>query len=445
MLEFQLSARASNSPVLSRFVGAQALLAAEAMDRFEGSLLGLAQNEHVGEMLSEHVSDDGFWPEPTSWKAAYRPYIVVGGVLQIPVKGILLSDFSFAVGSFATGYTYLRRALARGLDDPNVRGVAWLVDTGGGEVQECMDLCDYIFGARGKKPMRAFCEFAYSAGYAIASSVGPVIVTRTGGVGSIGVVTMHVDMSKALSDNGVKITLIDAPKGGHKTDTYPYKPLSAAGEARLQQRTDALYQIFVETAARNRGIGEQEVRATKALTYMVDQAIEVGLADKMGVVVDEVTAFAADLSTNEGNEDMSEAAKTYSQAQFDQAVAAARTEGHAAGVAEGKNDTETAVANAKAEGAKGERERIKAVTSLEEAKGREAQALAIAVNTDMSAEQAKTVLAVSPKATAAGGGRAGGAALGLAVETGGQPDASAGAMTPDEVAASINKQFGGKR
>jgi hypothetical protein len=46
---------------------------------------------------------------------AYRPYVVRDGVLRIPVKGVLLHDFPFAFGSWATGYTYIARALDRGL------------------------------------------------------------------------------------------------------------------------------------------------------------------------------------------------------------------------------------------------------------------------------------------------------------------------------------------
>jgi len=305
MPEFRLSTGAMNSPVLSRFAGVPSLLSAEALDRFEWSLAGLAGVPNIGEMLSEGAStEDGFWPAADHWMARYRPYVVVGGVLQIPVKGLLLADFSFAIGSYATGYTYLRRALERGLSDASVRGIAWLHDSGGGEVSENFDLCDYIYAARGVKPMRAFCEFSYSASYSLASAAGGILVTRTGGVGSIGVVTMHVDVSKALSDAGYKVTLVDAPKGGHKTDLYPYKPLNEDGRDHLQTRADALYDIFVKTVARNRGMSEGQVRATKALTYMAAPAMEAGLADGMGVIADGVTAFAAEFSTETGDEEM---------------------------------------------------------------------------------------------------------------------------------------------
>jgi len=444
MREFNLSSEATGSPLFSRFVNAPVMLAAEAIDRFEGALASLSGVDRLCDMLTETASEDGFWPEPGSWKAQYRPYVVVDGLLQIPVKGILLADFSFAVGSLATGYTYLRRALERGLSDQNVKGIAWLHDSGGGEVQECMDLCDFIYAQRGKKPMRAFCEFSYSASYALSSAADRVLVTRTGGVGSIGTVSMHVDISGALDAAGIKVTLIDAPKGGHKTDTYPHKRLNAAGEARLRERTEALYSIFVEAVARNRGMQEEDVRATKALTYMADEAQRVGLVDGTGVVVDAVTAFAGELNPVEGTEEMTDkTTKTFTQADVDQAVAAASTEAREVAAKE----KETAVASAKAEGIKegasAERERIKAITSLEEAKGRHAAALSLALTTDMSADAAKVTLAALPKETAPGA-RSADSPIGLALDPG-KPGGSAETLSPEEVAANINKQFGARQ
>lgn len=390
MPEHRVSAGLLGSPVLSRFAGVPSLVAGEALDRFEWSLAGLATVPKIGDMLSECASsDDGFWPAPEHWMARYRPYVVSGGILQIPVKGLLLADFSFAIGSYATGYTYLRRALERGLEDPGVRSIAWLHDSGGGEVSENFDLCDFIYASRTKKRMRAFCEFSYSASYSLATAAGPIHVTRTGGVGSVGVVTMHVDVSRALNDAGVKVTLVDAPKGGHKTDLYPYKPLNEDGKDHLQGRADALYDIFVKTVARNRDMDEAKVRATKATTFMAGPAIDVGFADSIGVIADEVTAFAAEFVTTEGNEDMTTptAAKTFSQADVDQA----RAEGVTAGKAEAGAANAAAVAAASADGEKkgatAAYARVSTVLADPKVKGRERAAVLLACKSpDMAAD-----------------------------------------------------------
>lgn len=284
------------NPYLARFAGEPKLVAPERLRRLEACLDVLAATERGPAMLAEGVpDDDGFWPDPGSWKAAYRPYVVADGMLLIPVKGVLLHDFAFAVGSWATGYVYIRRAFERGLKDASVKGIALVCDSPGGDVAGCFDLVDAIHAAKGTKPVRAFAhEAAYSAAYAIASAADWIVVSRTGGVGSIGVVTFHTDASAALEKAGLKITFVYG--GAHKVDGNSTEPLAPEVKARWQKQIDALYAIFVDTVARNRaGLTAQAVRATEALTYAAAEAVQVGLADAVGPLDGAVAAFAVEL------------------------------------------------------------------------------------------------------------------------------------------------------
>lgn len=321
-----------------------------------------------------------FWFSSDDWRARYRPYNVVDGVLQIPVKGVLLHDFPWQYGAWATGYEYIWQAFKRGQADGNVRGVAFIEDTPGGMVAGCFDLVDRIYGTENRKPLRSFAmESAYSAGYAIASVADSITVSRTGGVGSIGVVTMHVDVSKALDKMGLKITFIHF--GKHKVDGNSYEPLPADVEKRIQARIDELGEVFVASVARNRGMDAQAIRDTEALCFTATEAVSNGLADAIGSLDDAVAAFAADLSLTEEDEQM---AGQNGESAVDQAAAinTARTEGHAAGVAEGNKA-----------GATAERARINAIIGSDEGKKRPKAALSLALKSDMTAEAASAVLA----------------------------------------------------
>ncbi|ACL55632.1 S49 family peptidase [Methylobacterium nodulans] len=369
-----------SNPLLARFAGEPALVAPHARDRFEACLAAVMAAEHGPEMVREGAAaEDGFWPEPGSWRAAYRPYVVTGGVLQIPVKGVLLHDFSFAVGSLVTGYVYIRRAFERGMADPEVRGIALICDSPGGEVAGNFDLVDVLYAARGAKPVRAFAhEGAYSAAYSIASAADRIIVSRTGGVGSIGVVTAHIDASGALAQAGLKVTFIFA--GEHKVDGNSAEPLPPEVKDRIQARIDGLYDIFVAAVARNRSLKETAVRATKALTYAADEAIRTGLADAVGALDDAVAAFAAELTPTAEDPSM------ITPEAHEAAVAAARADGEAAGRTAGE-----------AVGATAAKVRIKAILGSDEAKGRQDLAEHLAFDTDMAAEAAVAVLAKAPK------------------------------------------------
>jgi ClpP class serine protease len=252
-------------------------------------------------------------------------------------------------------------------------------------VAGCFGCVDKMYARRGEKPVRAYAsESAYSAAYAIFSVAEHGTVARTGGVGSIGVVTAHMDLSKALEDFGIKITFIFA--GKHKVDGNAYEPLPADVKARIQTRIDELYGIFVQTVARNRGLDEQAVRDTEALTFTASESLSNGLADEIGELDDALAAFAADLSNPQGDEEMSTQDKpALTQADIDNAVAAA-TANH-----------ESALATARTEAASAERTRIAAILGSDEAKGREGLANHLALETDTASEAAVAILAKSPK------------------------------------------------
>jgi hypothetical protein len=97
------------------------------------------------------------------------------------------------------------------------------------------------------------------------------------------------------------------------------------------------------------------------------------------------------------------------------------------------------------EEAHAERLRIKSILKLDEGRGREAAALAMALDTDLSVDAAKTLLASTPKAApAAHSGRATDAPFGIVMGrevTAHQGDPGA-PYTPAELAAEINKQSG---
>lgn len=367
------------NPLLARFDQKPSIVAPEMQGIFEASLHQVAAQMGSPEFKAEMASvDENWWGEPGSFRSMLRPYVVKDGVLMIPVKGVLLHDFPYAFGSWATGYAYIQKAFERGLEDGSVRGIALIIDSPGGEVAGNFDLVDKMFTARGTKPVRAYAmESAYSAAYSIASVADSITVSRTGGVGSIGVVTAHIDISAAMEQRGYKVTFIHF--GAHKVDGNPYEALKPEVKERIQARIDELGAVFVSTVARNRGMDEKAVRDTEALTFTASQATSNGLADHIGTLDDSVAAFAAELSSDEGDETMS--GQTNKDAAVDQAaVDTARAEGHAEGVKAGR-----------IEGATTERARISAIVNSDEGKKRPAMALKMATGDKFASLDAETV------------------------------------------------------
>ncbi len=323
-------------------------------------------------------SDDGFWDDPElAWA---RPYTVRSGSLVIPVSGVLLKDFPYTLKGIVTGYEYIGAALSRGLADPEVGRIVLDIDSPGGLVGGLFDLADRVYYARSEKPIVAVAnEHAYSAAYAIASAASEITVARTGGVGSVGVVVTHVDVSKALENEGVRVTFVHA--GKRKVDGNPYQALSERARNSIQSRVNAIYDIFVATVARNRGIGEEAVRQTEAAIFLPREAIEVGFADRIGSLDETLSAFAEPV-TRKGDDTMSKDNSAVEETAHEEALAAARAEGVEAG---------------KTAGAEAERARIGAILDSDEAKLRPAAARQVALKTGLSVEDARAFLTGLPE------------------------------------------------
>ena len=363
-----MAKKPSEHPFVEAFVANPIMVDRHGVDLVNATILHLAADAGFLKMVNQSRmaigSDDDFWSEDM---ADWRPYVVTNGILQIPVQGILLNRFSYQFGRWATGYQYIERAMARGLEDANVKAIALIVDSPGGEVAGCFELGDKIFEARSVKPIRAFAaDHAYSAAYLLASSATNITVTRSGGTGSVGVVTAHVDWSAALAQDGIKVTFIFA--GSHKVDGNPYEKLPDDVKARIQERIDKTYAVFTGAVARNRKMEDQAVRDTEALTFDAADSVANGFADGIGALDEEMAVFV-----NEVAEAESEQMTTYTQEQYDAAVASARAEGSK-------------------EGQKAEAARFTAITGSDEGKKRPKAAMA-AYTAGLSAEQAAAMLA----------------------------------------------------
>ena len=204
---------------------------------------------------------------------------LVGGVAVIPVSGCLVHGAGYGFSGMAeTPYATIRSAFAAALDADDVDAIALHIDSPGGEVSGCADLADAIYAARGIKPVHAIVDdLAASAAYWIASAADRIVLSRTGMVGSIGVIAFHTDITRALDSAGITVTTLQY--GARKSDGAPTTPMTSAARQRMQADIDTMGDLFVATVARNRGIRARDVRGFEAGTFLGRDAVRAGLAD----------------------------------------------------------------------------------------------------------------------------------------------------------------------
>lgn len=218
------------------------------------------------------------------------------GIAVLPIYGTLVRrTVGLEAESGMASYQELATMLDTAVADPNVAAILLDIDSAGGESGGVFDLADRVAAAAKRKPVWALAnDMAFSAAYAIGSAASRFIVTRTGGVGSIGVIAMHADQSVKDAKDGVRYTTVFA--GARKNDLNPHEPISDEAHAFLKNEVERVYGLFVETVARNRGVSADAVRATEASIYYGADAVAAGLADAVGTFDDVLAEFTDSLS-----------------------------------------------------------------------------------------------------------------------------------------------------
>ena len=219
------------------------------------------------------------------------------GIAVIPVHGTLVKRTAgLDAASGLTSYTEIAAMLDSALADPQVAGILLDIDSPGGEASGSFELARRVREASAVKPVWAVAnDSAYSAAYAIGSAANRLIVSETGGVGSIGVIALHIDQSVKDANEGYRYTAVTA--GTHKNDFSPHQPLTDEAKAELQAEVDRLYGLFVDHVASMRTLSSDDVRSTEAGLYFGANAIAAGLADAVGTFESALTDFSLFLSS----------------------------------------------------------------------------------------------------------------------------------------------------
>lgn len=224
-----------------------------------------------------------------------------GGVTVIPLRGVIAHRMGTldesSGGMSAERFT---RMIQSATADDSVGTIVLDVDSPGGTVAGLVEAADAVFEARKKKRVMAVANATMaSAAYWIASQASEIVAIPSAldmSIGSIGVFTVHQDLSAALEREGIKVTLIKS--GEHKAEGNPFEPLSNDVRAQLQASVDAAKDTFVKTVARGRDISPADVvsRYGDGRAFNAKDALKAGIIDRIATF-DEVLGRAASRRT----------------------------------------------------------------------------------------------------------------------------------------------------
>lgn len=231
-------------------------------------------------------------PEPEA--ATRTPSRGRGGhaVSVVPVSGLLshrpASPFARMLGLGGTSYVEIAAAVQAADRDPDVGAIVLNVNSPGGSVLGATEAAAVIRNAATPVVAIANTDMA-SAAYWLAAGADHVIATPSARVGSIGVMALHQDVSKALEAAGVKVSAIAS--GAHKLDGHEAFELSDDARAEMQADVDRVAGVFHADVARGRGVSRAAVageRFGEGRVFSASDAVARGLADSVGTLDDAV-------------------------------------------------------------------------------------------------------------------------------------------------------------
>lgn len=219
-------------------------------------------------------------------------YERIGDVGVIRIQGSLIPGEAGFMRYFGvTGYSDIKAAALEGVADKGAKSLMIFSESGGGSVAGVEDAAEFLANVAQVKPMSAYSEFSASAAYWLTSLASHITTASTGINGSLGVIRVVTEYSKAFEMEGVTKTVMRA--GRYKALGNPFEALTEDGKAEIQSKLDDLYQVFIGTVAANRGT--TEIIADQVMgqgrEFLGKRGLEAGLVDAIGNF-DDAMAYA---------------------------------------------------------------------------------------------------------------------------------------------------------
>jgi len=225
--------------------------------------------------------------KPQEKKPPKEPYVAVVYATGTIVSGESQSDFSGNVS--AMGSETIVEALEKTYDDDNCKAVVLRVNSPGGSALASDMIWRAIERVKTRKPVVASMgRVAASGGYWISMGCSAIVAQPGTLTGSIGVVSLVPDVSRALEDLGINVEVVSKGPHGDQLAILEHGP-SPIVKKTITRSMEQTYETFIEKVAGGRGLEPERVREIAGgRVWTGRQAIDVGLVDELGGLQDAI-------------------------------------------------------------------------------------------------------------------------------------------------------------
>jgi signal peptide peptidase SppA len=243
----------------------------------------------VAQVLGHRLAGDPLEFSALQRRPATEP-AAEGSVAVLPIHGVLAPRVN-ALSDISGGTTFdrLSRQLSIAMAKPEIATIVLDIDSPGGSVHGASEFASKLREARKTKRIIAHANYeANSAAYWVAANASEVVAAPSAVIGSIGVFSIHEDLSAALAQNGVKLTHVAA--GKYKVDGNKAEPLSETAHARLKAMVESVYRVFLRDVADGRGrtVDAIEKGYGEGAVVSADEGLALGMIDRIATLEDTI-------------------------------------------------------------------------------------------------------------------------------------------------------------
>ena len=177
-------------------------------------------------------------------------------------------------------------------DNDKIKAVVLFINSPGGGVAASQALHRAVLDLRLEKPVIAYmASVAASGGYYVACATDSILAMEGTLTGSIGVIASFVRTEELYQKIGLDVTVIKS--GKYKDVGSPFRKMTETEKAYIGDLLDQLYQQFLLAVSETRDIPIEEVEdLAEGRLYTGEQAVEVGLVDRLGSYEDAILLAA---------------------------------------------------------------------------------------------------------------------------------------------------------
>lgn len=235
------------------------------------------------------------------------------GVAIVPIMGPIFPRANlFTEISGATSLQTMAQDLQKMAERTDVKAVLLNVDSPGGVVTGVDEMAGMIAEVAAQKPVTAYVGgTGASAAYWLAAAANEIVVSRTGQVGSIGVVAT-IPKQQTPDEMGVMDFEIVSSNAPEKRPD----PETSEGRRAVIERIDEIERIFIDSVAENRGVSRETVIKDfgRGNVMVGGVAVRRGMANRIGTF-EETLARLQQTQPSSTSVAASAAAQDHSQAE----------------------------------------------------------------------------------------------------------------------------------